>query len=112
MSTAVAARLKAIKDRGHIKSREIAHLLDTTPETVSRWNTGRREPQSEHLKKLLALEWLLDRLGELYSPEDARLWLYTPHRLLGGKCPADQIQESKTSEVLAIVAQVIDGAFV
>jgi transcriptional regulator with XRE-family HTH domain len=111
MSAAVANRLKAIKDHGGIRSREIARLVGTTPETVSRWNTGRTEPQPEHLEKLLALEWLLDRLSELYTPEDARLWLYSPHKLLAGDRPADRIRAGKTSDVLTLVAQLIDGAF-
>lgn len=110
--SAVAIRLDAIRDRGGIKGREIAQLLDTTPETVSRWNTGKSEPQPDRLQRLLALEWLLDQLSDLYEPEEARLWLFSPHRLLGGDRPADRIQVDRINDVLALIAQLREGAFV
>lgn len=110
--SAVANRLDAIRDRGGIKGREIAQLLDTTPETVSRWNTGKTDPQPDRLQRLLALEWLLDQLSNLYEPDEARLWLFSPHRLLDGDRPADRIQAGRVDDVLALIAQLRDGAFV
>jgi transcriptional regulator with XRE-family HTH domain len=112
VASAVATRLDAIRDRGGIKSREVAQLLDTTPQTVSRWRSGKVEPHSERLHRLLALEWLIGELAEFYPPDEARLWLFSPHRLLGGERPADRIQQGKTDDVLALIAQLRDGAFV
>jgi transcriptional regulator with XRE-family HTH domain len=109
---AVAVRLDSIRDRGGIKSREVAQLLDTTQQTVSRWRTGNAEPQPERLQRLLTLEWLLGELAEFYEPREARLWLFAPHRLLGGERPADRIQQGKLDDVLALIAQLRDGAFV
>ena len=48
--SAVARRLNSIRARGGIKGREIALLLNTTPETVSLWQTGKAEPQRERLE--------------------------------------------------------------
>lgn len=112
MASAVAVRLDSIRDRGGIKSREVAQLLDTTPQTVSRWRTGKVEPQPDRLQRLLTLEWLLGELAEFYEPQEARLWLFAPHRLLGGERPADRIQQGKLDDVLALIAQLRDGAFV
>jgi transcriptional regulator with XRE-family HTH domain len=112
MSSALANRIDVIKRRGGINAREVAQLLDTTPETVSRWNTGKVEPQPDRLQKLLTLEWLLEELADFYPPDEARLWLFSPHRLLGGKRPADRIQEGSLEDVLAIIAQLKDGAYV
>ncbi len=111
MSGAIATRLDSIKERGGIRSREIAQLLETTPETVSRWNTGKTEPQPDRLHRLLALEWLLDQLADLYEPDEARLWLFSPHRLLDGDRPADRIQADRIDDVLGLLAQLRDGAF-
>jgi transcriptional regulator with XRE-family HTH domain len=111
MSEAVAERLENIRQRGGIKSREIAQLLGTTPETVSRWKAGRVYPQSDRLKLLLALEWLVGELAGFYEPEEARLWLFSPHKLLGGKTPAERIQKGHIDDVLAIIAQLEDGAY-
>lgn len=112
MPGAVAARLDAIKTHAGVRSREIAQLLDTTPQTISRWQQGHVDPQPSKLQQLLALEWLTDQLGEFYPPEEARLWLFSPHRLLGGDIPADRIQAGKSQDVLALIDQLRDGAFV
>lgn len=112
MASALAIRLNAIRDRGGIKSREVAQLLDTTPQTVSRWRMGKVEPQPDHLQRLLNLDWLVSELAELYPPDEARLWLFTPHRQLGGDRPADRISKGRTDDVLALISQLRDGAFV
>lgn len=110
--SALAARLDNIRAQGGIQSRDVAQLLDTTPQTVSRWRTGKVSPQREGLQRLLTLEWLIGELAEFYTPEEARLWLFAPHRLLGGDRPADRIQSGKVEDVLALIQQLSDGAFV
>ncbi len=112
MSAALASRLERIRDLGGIKGRDIAQLMGTTPETVSRWNTGKIEPQPGRLEKLLMLEWMIDELSEFFSPDEARLWLYSPNRMLGGSRPADLIKDGRIGEVRALIARLRDGAYV
>jgi uncharacterized protein (DUF2384 family) len=112
MAGAVATRLDEIRKFARVNAREVAWLLNTTPETVSRWRTGRTEPQPDRRDNLLRLEWLVKELSELYPPKEAHLWLYSPHKRLAGQRPADLIQAGKTEDVLQIIAQLRDGAFV
>ena len=112
MSAALANRLERIRELGGIKGRDIAQLMGTTPETVSRWNTGKIEPQPGRLEKLLMLEWMIDELSEFFAPDEARLWLFSPNRMLGGSRPVDHIQNGKIDEVRALIAQLRDGAYV
>lgn len=112
MPGAVAARLDSIKSNAGVQSREIAQLLDTTPQTISRWQQGKVDPHSAKLQQLLTLEWLADQLHEFYDPAEARLWLFSRHRLLGGDTPANRIQAGKVDDVLALIDQLRDGAFV
>ncbi|WGJ88046.1 antitoxin Xre/MbcA/ParS toxin-binding domain-containing protein [Gordonia sp. SMJS1] len=112
MTGAIAQRLDSIKSHGGVRSREIAELLATTPQTVSRWQQGRVDPQPAKLHQLLALEWLINQLAEFYEPEDARLWLYSPHKLLSGVRPAEKIAEGDIDAVLALIDQLRDGAYV
>ena len=115
MSQALASKLDAIKEKGGVRSRDVAQLLDTTPQTISRWQTGKTEPQGDQLRKLLALEWMLGQLAELYTPDEAKLWLFSPHRLLDGDSPAARIQSGGVDgidEVLALISQLEEGAFV
>lgn len=112
MPGAVAATLDRIRERAGIKSAEVARLLKTTPQTVSRWQRGRADPQPSTLSRLLTLEWVATQLGEFYEPDEARLWLYRPHTLLGAKRPADLIEQGETDPVLALIDQLKSGAYV
>ncbi len=59
MSGGIANRLKTIEDLAGVRGREVAQLLDTTPETVSRWRGGKVEPQPDRLRRLLLLEFAI-----------------------------------------------------
>lgn len=108
----VASRLCSIKAKSGMRGREVATLVGATPQTVSRWQQGRVEPQSSHLTRLLTLEWLVSQLAEFYDPAEARLWLLSPHALLGGSRPADRIKAGQTEDVLALIEQLKSGAYV
>ena len=111
MASALAGRLDRIKQLGGISGRDVAQLLDTTPETVSRWTTGKVDPQRERLQRVLELEFFLTELSEFYSAEEARLWLFAPHKLLGGESPATRIQEGRTTDVFSLLDQLRSGAY-
>ena len=112
MSTAVAKKLESIRHSGGISAREVAQLLDTTPQTVSRWQTGRASPQPASLDRLLKLDWLADQLSELYAPDEARLWIFSPHPDLRGRTPADLISENKPDIILEIIDQLQSAAYI
>src|ERR1043165_6178614 len=97
--SAFVQRLTKIKELGGISGRDVAQLLDTTPETVSRWSTGKVEPQRDRLQRVLELEFFLTELSEFYSPEESRLWLFAPHKLLSGDTPAQRIQNDQAQDV-------------
>ena len=111
METAVGRRLDSIKQTGGISAREVAQLLETTPQTVSRWRTGRSAPRPSSLARLLRLEWLADQLGHVYEPDEARLWLFSPHRDMEGKRPVDLIASGRMDEVLTIIDRLQSTAY-
>jgi transcriptional regulator with XRE-family HTH domain len=112
MPGAVAVKLQSIKDKTGIGGRQVAELVGTTPQTVSRWQQGRVDPQQAHLQRLLTLEWLASELAEFYQPGDAKVWLFSRNRLLHGVTPAQLIQEDKIDDVLAVIEQLKTGAYV
>ena len=113
MESAIARKLSFIGERAGVKDREVAQLLGARPETISRWKRGRVEPQRDKLDRLLELAWLVEQLGDVYpSSDDARMWLFSRHRLLKGDTPADRIQEGHLEDVLALIDQLRDGAYV
>jgi len=88
MGSAVARKLDSLRSKGAMKNIEVANLLGTRPETVSRWNQGKAYPHPSTEKTLLELEYIVDQLSELYEPDEARHWIFSPQKLLNGGAPA------------------------
>jgi len=112
MPNALANRLDSIQAHSGISGRDVAQLLSTTPQTVSRWRTGQASPQPRLLERLLTLEWLTAQLADYYSAEEAKLWLFSPNRQLGGARPADLIADQRTDEVLQLIDQLDSAAYI
>ena len=55
---------------------------------------------------------MVDQLGDFYPPDEARLWLFAHHGQLGGRRPADLIAEGQIDQVLALIDQLRDGAYI
>lgn len=106
---AVAKRLDSLRAKGAMRNVEVADLLGTRPETVSRWNQGRAYPHAGTEKALLELEYIVDQLADLYEPDEARQWIFAPQRLLGGASPADLIRDGRVGEVMRLVGQLRDA---
>jgi uncharacterized protein (DUF2384 family) len=111
-TTAIARKLEAIQSKGALRASDIANLLETRPETVSRWKQGKAFPQSNTERQLLDLEYIVDQLSDFYEPQEARLWLFSRQRALQGERPADLIQQGRTAEVIGIIDQLRDGVYV
>lgn len=112
MSEAVAKKMENLRTMIGLRAREVAELLDTSSQTVSRWTTGKSQPHPNNLERLLQLNWLAERLHGIYPADEARLWLYSRHPLLGGDRPVDRIQNGRLDDILALIDQLQTGAVV
>lgn len=110
MTSAVARKLESLRNKG-IKQTEVAILLGTRPEQVSRWNKGQAHPHSSTERALLELEFIVDQLGDFYEPNEARQWLFSPQKHLEGRSPAELIQGGKIDEVRRLVNQLRDAVY-
>lgn len=111
MTSAVARKLDSLRRKGAMKNIEVANLLGTRPETVSRWNQGRAYPHANTEKTLLELEYIVDQLADFYEPNEARQWIFAPQKLLGGESPAELIRTGRIDEVLRLVGQLRDAVY-
>ncbi len=109
MSSAVARKLDSLRTKGAMRHIEVANLLGTRPETVSRWNQGRAYPHASTEKTLLELEYIVDQLSDFYEPNEARQWIFSPQKLLAGTSPAEMIRDGRIDEVLRFVNQLRDS---
>jgi uncharacterized protein (DUF2384 family) len=53
----------------------------------------------------------VDRLSELYTPDETRLWLYSKHRLLNGARAIDLINQGGADKILAVIESLDEGSF-
>jgi transcriptional regulator with XRE-family HTH domain len=106
MTSAVARRLDSLRTKGAIRDIEVANLLGTRPETVSRWNQGHAYPRANTEKTLLELEYIVDQLADFYEPNEARQWIFAPQKLLAGASPAALIRTGRIDEVMRLVGQL------
>lgn len=109
MSGAVARRLDSLRDKAAMKNIEVANLLGTRPETVSRWKQGKAYPHASTERTLLELEYICDQLADFYEPNEARQWIFAPQKLLDGVSPASLIQDGKIEDVMRLVRQLRDA---
>lgn len=111
MSGAVARKLDSIYQKGAMRSTDVANILGTRPEQVSRWKQGRAYPHATKEKILLELEFIVDQLSDFYEPNEARLWIFSPQKHLGGASPAELIREGRIDEVRRLVNQLRDAVY-
>jgi uncharacterized protein (DUF2384 family) len=111
-ANAIARKLENITSKGGMRFVDVANVLRTRPETVSRWNQGKAFPHPTNERQLLELAWIVEKIADLYTPQEARLWLFSRQKMLDGRTPADLIADDKSDEVLAVITQLQEAVFV
>jgi transcriptional regulator with XRE-family HTH domain len=111
MAAAVARILDHLKTDGGLQGKDIANIVAVSPATVSRWSSGKATPDLRTQTVIAELRYVVDRLNELYTPEEIRLWLHTSHPMLGGERAIDLINAGRTQEVLAVIESLDAGAY-
>jgi len=111
MANAVAAIINDLRRHGGLKGTDVANIASVSPATVSRWTSGTSSPHPKTQLIISDLRYVVDRLAELYDPEETRIWLYSKHRLLNGERAIDLIHAGRTDEVLTIIESLNEGSY-
>ena len=111
MAGAVANLLDDLRRRGNLKGTDVANIAAVSPATVSRWSAGTSFPHPKTQLLISDLRYVVDRLAELYDPEETRVWLYSMHRLLRNDRPIDLIHAGHADQVLAVIESLIEGTY-
>jgi transcriptional regulator with XRE-family HTH domain len=112
MTSAVGKKIESIKKNTGISATNIAQIVGTSAQTLSRWTAGKNEPQFNHLERLLSLDYLAEQLSEFFEPQDVKLWLLAPHPQLNGERPVDLLSQDRFKEVLAVIERLRDSAYI
>ena len=111
MSAAVARLMEDLRDRGGLKGADVANFTAVSQATVSRWASGKASPHPKTQLVISDLKYVVDRLAELYTPEEARIWLYARHPLLNGARAFDLICAGEADKVLGVIESLEDGNY-
>jgi transcriptional regulator with XRE-family HTH domain len=111
MASAVANLIDDLRRRGGLKGTDVANITAVSPATVSRWTSGTSFPHPKTQLLISDLRYVVDRLAELYDPEETRVWLYSRHRLLNGDRAIDLIHAGRADEVLAVIESLNEGSY-
>jgi hypothetical protein len=111
MASAVATIINDLRERGGLKGTDIANIATVSPATVSRWSAGTSFPHPKTQLVISDLRYVVDRLAELYDPNETRIWLYSKHRLLNGERAIDLIHEGRADEILAVIESLNEGTY-
>jgi transcriptional regulator with XRE-family HTH domain len=111
MATALSRILDHLRDDGGLQGRDIANIVAVSPATVLRWSNGKATPDLRTQTVIADLHYVVDRLGEFYTPAETRLWLHARHPMLEGERAVDLINAARTEPVLAIIEGLDSGAY-
>jgi len=111
MAGAVANLIDDLKQRGGLKGTDVANIAAVSPATVSRWTSGASFPHPKTQLLISDLRYIVDRLAELYDPEETRVWLYSRHRLLNGERAIDLIHGGRADAVLTVIESLDEGSY-
>jgi transcriptional regulator with XRE-family HTH domain len=111
MASAVTKIIDDLRERGGLKGMDVANITAVSPATVSRWTSGKAFPHPKTQLLISDLRYVVDRLSELYSPDETRLWLYSKHRLLNGERAIDLIHKGRADEVLMVIESLDESTY-
>src|SRR3546814_6029314 len=90
--------LERLQQTGGLKGTDLANFAGVSKATVSRWASGQKAPHPKTQLIMSDLAYVVMRLGEYYSNEEVRAWLYARHPQLGGARAIDPIHDDRRSE--------------
>lgn len=89
----------------------VADLLGIARSQPSRWKSGQEQPSADSRKRIVDLDYILDRLLlELY-PDQIGMWLTSPNPHLNGSAPVDMLKLRGAAGVLPAIDALAAGAF-
>jgi transcriptional regulator with XRE-family HTH domain len=111
MQSALVSIFDDLRIRGGLKASDVANITGKSRATISRWTNGQAFPHPKTQILISDLRYIVDRLAEFYTAEEARLWLYSRHPLLDEKTPIELIFDQRADEVLVTIEQLSESPY-
>ena len=88
----------------------LARMIGVSPSRVSRW-IATEEPDSANRRKIESVEFVLNRLLDLWERDTVLKWLGGVNAYLGNRRPLDLIAHGRVAEVLEAIEAEETGAY-
>lgn len=93
-----------------LSTQELAEVTGVGVRQVLYWAAGDHRPRGESRDRLLEVEYIVNQLSEIYTPEGVEIWVHGRNRLLGGTKPIDRLREGDFESVLYAIEQLKSGS--
>lgn len=87
----VTEEIKQIRESLGCSQGILADIVGVEPRTVARWEHSESHPHQLAVEKLRKVEKLVQKLLEVFEPEQAIEWLKTPNESLERRTPLKEI---------------------
>lgn len=89
---------------------EIADIVGVDERQVYNWASGAAKPRGKNKDRLLEIKYIVDVLGEVYTPEGIDIWLHGRNRSLHAEKPIDLLMAGDFQTVIAAIDRLKTGA--
>jgi hypothetical protein len=97
-----------LRDHG-LPLSDISRVTQVKVRQVQHWLAGTSKPQGESLERLVDLNYLVERLANVYQPQGIEIWLHARNRALDGRRPIDMLEAGEFEPVIGLVEQLAQG---
>jgi len=104
--------LKRLRERLEVSQEKLAQALGCAARSVSRWENRQSEVSCVFLRNIQRLEQVTEKLYRLFEEEEAKRWLFSPHKKFDMKRPIDVIIQGDAGRVLDILNRLEEGVHV
>jgi DNA-binding transcriptional regulator YiaG len=89
---------------------EIAEIVGVDERQVYNWASRASKPRGQNKDRLLEVKYIVEALGEIYTPEGIDIWLHGRNRSLKGEKPIDLLTAGDFKTVIAAIDRLKTGA--
>lgn len=111
-SGALAHKVSELTSSAGLTLEDIGRIVDASPRSVTRWQSGEVVPQRLNKQRLIELAYVAEAVTEVLPPEDVNIWMFTPSKALDHETPAERIRHGDFKAVLALIDAMADGVVV
>jgi transcriptional regulator with XRE-family HTH domain len=111
MENLICETLDDLRERARLTAKDLADFTDVSEATLSWWVSAQATPDHRTQLVLYDLRYVVDRMADLYTPDETRTWLYSKNALLAGGTAIELIRAGRTEEVRSAIEGLLAATY-